>query len=98
MSTTYIIGDSRTALLKLPSESVQCCITSPPYFRLRSYSGNSAEIGQEETAEDYINSIVEVSRGVKHALRPDGIYWLNIGDSAAGVLKKPTMARKNVLL
>lgn len=61
-------------------ESVQMCVTSPPYFGLRDY-GHPGQIGLEQTPEQYIAAMVEVFRCVRDVLRDDGTLWLNIGDS-----------------
>lgn len=67
------------ALQKLPSESVQCIITSPPYWGLRDY-GIEGQIGLEEKLQQYINKLVAVFSEAKRVLKSDGIFWLNIGD------------------
>jgi DNA modification methylase len=69
----------------MPAESVQCCVTSPPYFGLRDY-GHPGQIGQEETPEAFVAAMVEVFREVRRVLKADGTCWLNLGDSynAAG--------------
>src|SRR5690606_8088021 len=64
----------------LPPESVQCVVTSPPYFGLRDY-GVEGQIGLEETPEEYVAKLVEVFRGIRQVLRPDGTVFLNLGDS-----------------
>ena len=76
-------GDVLEVLRTLPSETVHCCITSPPYYGLRDY-GVDGQIGLEETPEQYINKLVGVFREVKRVLRRDGTLWVNIGDSYAG--------------
>ena len=73
-------GDCRHVLTTLASESVQCCITSPPYFGLRDY-GHDGQIGQEETPEAFVSAMVAVFREVRRVLKPDGTLWLNLGDS-----------------
>jgi DNA modification methylase len=73
-------GDALTVLRTLVSESVHCCVTSPPYWGLRDY-GVSAQLGLERTPEEYIARMVEVFREVRRVLRADGTLWLNIGDS-----------------
>lgn len=73
-------GDCRDVMAKLPDKSVNCCVTSPPYFGLRDY-GNDAQIGLEQTPEDFVQALVEVFREVKRVLRDDGTVWLNLGDS-----------------
>ncbi|AXG67610.1 putative DNA adenine methylase [Dickeya phage vB_DsoM_JA33] len=75
-----LVGDCKKSLKKIPDASVQMCVTSPPYYGLRDY-GNPAQIGLEETPEQYIESLVEVFREVKRTLKDDGVLWLNIGDS-----------------
>lgn len=63
--------------------SVQCVVTSPPYFGLRDY-GVEGQIGLEDTPEEYIAKIVRVFREVWKVLRHDGTVWLNLGDSYNG--------------
>lgn len=77
-----IQGDALAELRKLPSESVHCCVTSPPYFGLRDY-GFEGQIGLERTPEEYVSRLVEVFREVRRVLRDDGVLWLNLGDSYA---------------
>lgn len=64
----------------LDSESVQCCVTSPPYWGLRDY-GVSGQLGLEKTPEEYVGKMVAGFREVKRVLRDDGTLWLNLGDS-----------------
>ena len=73
-------GDARTKLALLPSESVHTIITSPPYFKLRDY-GVKGQIGLENTAEEYIESLLTVFRDCHRVLRKDGTLWVVIGDS-----------------
>ncbi len=75
--------DCLTGLKQLPDNSIDCCITSPPYFNLRDY-GVAGQIGLEETPEAYIHRLVEVFREVRRVLKPTGTLWVNIGDSYAG--------------
>jgi DNA modification methylase len=77
-----VCGDALETLRTLPDESVQCCITSPPYWGLRDY-GVDGQLGLEKTPEEYIAKMVEVFREVRRVLRRDGTLWLNIGDSYA---------------
>lgn len=82
MNTHKIIqGDCIAGMQTLPDACIQTCITSPPYFALRDYSGGEEEIGQEDTVEGYVQKMVEVFREVRRILRPDGTVWLNLGDS-----------------
>jgi DNA modification methylase len=75
-----IYGDCREKLKELGPESVQMCVTSPPYWGLRDY-GHDDQLGLEETPEEYTDNMVEVFRQVKRVLRDDGTLWLNLGDS-----------------
>ena len=89
MNTHKIIqGDCREALKQVADESVHTCVTSPPYFGLRSYNGGDGEIGTEDEVVEYVNALVDVFREVRRCLRPDGTLWLNLGDSY--------MSQKNV--
>lgn len=72
-------GDSLHILTRLPSESVQCVVTSPPYWGLRDY-GFEGQIGLEESLHQFLNKLVAIFSEVKRVLRPDGVLWLNIGD------------------
>jgi len=77
-----LCGDALTELRKLPDESVNCCVTSPPYWGLRDY-GVPGQLGLEETPEEYVAHMVEVFCEVRRVLRSDGTLWLNLGDSYA---------------
>ena len=79
-------GDCREMLAGMSAKSVQCCITSPPYFGLRDY-GVEGQIGHEQTPEEYVQNLLGVFRGVWRVLRNDGTLWLNLGDSYAGSRK-----------
>ena len=88
MATRIITADVLDGLRGLPDQSVHCCVTSPPYYGLRSYLPNghpdkAREIGLEETPDAYVARLVEVFRGVRRVLRDDGTLWLNLGDSYA---------------
>jgi DNA modification methylase len=76
-------GDVIDRLREMPEESVQCVVTSPPYWGLRDY-GTPGQLGLEPTPEAYVARMVEVFRAVRRVLRKDGTLWLNLGDSYAG--------------
>jgi len=78
-----ILGDCITGMKTLPDGCVQTIITSPPYYGLRDYDGGDAEIGGEETPDQYVQKMVEVFREARRILRDDGTLWLNLGDSYA---------------
>lgn len=77
-----LTGDSRELLRGLAGESVQCCVTSPPYWGLRDYD-HPAQIGAEASPEQYVENLVAIFRGVRRVLSKDGTLWLNIGDGYA---------------
>jgi len=77
---TLYCGDALTVLRELPAESVQTCVTSPPYWGLRDY-GVDGQLGLEPTPGAYVAALVEVFREVRRVLRDDGTLWLNLGDS-----------------
>ena len=76
-------GDCLETLKSLPECSVQTCVTSPPYYRLRDY-GVDGQIGLEQSPEEYIDKLVSVFREVRRVLKDDGTLWLNLGDSYNG--------------
>src|SRR5581483_9661453 len=75
-----LVGDVLKCLAQLEDESVQCVVTSPPYWGLRDY-GTNGQIGLESTPDEYISKMVAVFREVKRVLRKDGTCWVNMGDS-----------------
>jgi hypothetical protein len=80
VTVRILIGDCRERLKELPDASVNCCVTSPPYFGLRDY-GVDGQMGLEPTPDEFVAGMVEVFREVRRVLRDDGTLWLNIGDS-----------------
>jgi DNA modification methylase len=89
MKHRIIQGDCVAGLRTLPDASVHCCVTSPPYWGLRSYlpdghDDKHLERGLEQTPEEYVARMVEVFREVRRVLREDGTCWVNLGDSYAG--------------
>ena len=83
MINKIIEGDCLKSLREMPDNSVNCCITSPPYYGLRDY-GNEGQLGLEETPEQFVEQLVQVFREVKRILKDDGTLWLNLGDSYCG--------------
>ena len=76
------VGDCRDVLATLPAGSVQCCVTSPPYFGLRDY-GHPGQIGLEETPDEFVAGLISAFDAVRRVLADDGVLWLNLGDSYA---------------
>jgi len=79
---TILPGDCRTVLPTLPAESVQCIVTSPPYWNLRDY-GVDGQLGLEATPDEYVAGMVRVFSEVRRVLCDEGVLWLNLGDGYA---------------
>ena len=82
MSFEIMQGDALDCLQVLADSSVDCCVTSPPYWGLRDY-GHEGQLGLEPTPEAYVAGMVAVFHEVLRVLKPTGTCWLNIGDSYA---------------
>ena len=80
MSTRILTGDCRETLKTLGDGTVQCVVTSPPYWGLRDYRVDG-QLGLEGTPDEYVSAMVDVFREVRRVLRDDGVCWLNLGDS-----------------
>ncbi len=80
---TIHCGDALSVLKTLPDESVNCVVTSVPYWGLRDY-GVDGQIGLEPTMQEHIAVLVNVFREVRRVLRNDGTCWINYGDAYAG--------------
>ncbi len=74
-----IVGDARAVLSQLLPESVDCIVTSPPYFRLRDY-GHPAQLGQEQSVGAWVEQVRSVMRAARQVLKSTGSAWLNVGD------------------
>lgn len=81
-----LVGDCLQQLKTLPDASVQCCVTSPPYWGLRDY-GVEGQLGHESTPDAYVQKMVAVFSEVRRVLKDDGTCWVNLGDSYAGSMK-----------
>lgn len=82
LSWSILQGDVLDGLRELAADSVQCVVTSPPYWGLRDY-GVVGQIGLESSPDEHIARLVEVFREVRRVLRPDGVLWCNYGDAYA---------------
>lgn len=78
-----ICGDALAVLKTFPSDSINCCVTSPPYYGLRDY-GVAGQIGLEQTPGEYISRLLAVFHEIKRVLTADGTLWVNIADCYAG--------------
>ena len=81
-----ICGDSLKTLKKFPSESIDCVVTSPPYWALRDY-GVKGQTGLESTIEEYLDKLLAVFAEVRRVLKPSGTCWVNFGDTYANKTK-----------
>lgn len=79
LSPCLVVGDSLKVLSQLPNDSIDCVITSPPYYMKRQYLGGG--IGLESTYQEYIDNLLEIIKEIHRVLKPTGSFWLNIGDS-----------------
>ena len=101
MVDLILFGDCKETLKQFPRKSAQMCVTSPPYYGLRDYGGETDQIGQEDTPEQFIDNLVSVFREVRDVLKDDGVLWLNIGDSyynyrpGTGGLPKQSVSKTN---
>ena len=77
---TILQGDVIERLQDIEDNTIQCVVTSPPYWGLRDY-GEDDQLGLEETPEEYVDNMVKVFREVRRTLKDDGTLWLNLGDS-----------------
>ena len=75
----FLTGESLNVLKMIPDASVDCCMTSPPYWQKRQY--DEGGIGLETSFEEYIENLVSISAEIFRILKPTGSFWLNIGDS-----------------
>lgn len=82
MSTRIMIGDVMERIKELADNSVNCCVTSPPYWGLRDY-GVVGQLGIEKTPQEHIAALVQVFREVRRVIKPDGTLWVNYGDMYA---------------
>ena len=77
---TAYLGDSLKVVKSLESDSVDCVITSPPYYQLRDY-GFDGQWGLEPDYKDYLDKMIELMRELKRVLKPTGTMWINLGDT-----------------
>lgn len=75
-----LVGDTRSVIKKIPDNTFQCVITSPPYWGVRDY-GVKDQIGAEMDLQEYVRTLVKVFSEVRRVLRDDGTFWLNIGNT-----------------
>ena len=91
-----LLGDATQQLRRLPENSVDCVITSPPYFLLRDYNADG-QIGLEATIDDWVEEMRSVFSEVARVLKPAGGLWLNIGDTFSGHAKVGALPKSMLL-
>lgn len=85
-------GDALTVLKTMPSESINCCVTSPPYYMLRNYGSS---LGREPSPSEFVDNLASIFSEVRRTLKPDGTLWVVIGDTYSdGSL---TIGKKNLI-
>lgn len=82
MTVRFITADVREGLAEIDDDSIDCCVTSPPYWGLRDY-GVAGQLGLEPTLGEHLDVMVVVFREVRRVLKPEGSLWLNYGDCYA---------------
>src|SRR5207244_851828 len=76
-----LLGDAREVLRTLAEDSMDCTVTSPPYYSGRRHVGDTIhEIGSEKTVEEYVEALASVGRELYRVTKPTGSYWLNLDD------------------
>lgn len=83
-TNTILAGDALAQLKQLPADSIDCVITSPPYWALRDY-GSDGQLGQEPEFEEYVRNLCNIFDEVQRVLKPAGSLWVNIGDTYSTV-------------
>lgn len=91
-----LVGDALTRLRELPAASIDCVVTSPPYFRLRNYDADG-QLGLEAHVDDWVDHLAAISNQVRRVLVPTGTFWLNLGDTYASHPAQGA-ARKSLLM
>lgn len=86
LTNKIICGDALKTLRKFPDETVDCVVTSPPYWALRDY-GTAGQSGLEPTIEEYLDKLMNIFNNVHRVLKPSGTVWVNFGDTYANKIK-----------
>lgn len=74
-----LCGPAAKKLNSLPADSVDCVVTSPPYFQQRDY-GEESQVGNEASPAEYVEALANIFSEVQRVLKPSGTFWLNLGD------------------
>ncbi|KTG09531.1 DNA methyltransferase [Haloprofundus marisrubri] len=79
-ANALVHGDNRDVLQEFPDSSVDCIMTSPPYWGVREYAGEST-LGNEKTVQEFVDNLLSIFGELQRVLKPGGSFWLNIGDT-----------------
>ncbi|MDE6283173.1 MAG: site-specific DNA-methyltransferase, partial [Muribaculaceae bacterium] len=79
MTPQLYLGDCLNILKSIPDATIDCCITSPPYWQKREYDNGG--IGLESTSTEFIENLMSIIDEIHRVLKPSGAFWLNLGDS-----------------
>lgn len=91
-----LVGDALGRLRELPDNSIDCVVTSPPYFRLRDYAADG-QVGLETHVDQWVEQLAQISAEIHRVLVPTGTFWLNVGDTYAA-RSADGAARKSLLM
>ncbi len=94
ITNKIIRGDSLEVLKTFPDESIDCVVTSPPYWALRDYQIDG-QLGMEATFTEYLDKLIEIFKEIKRVLKDDGSIWINLGDTYNGNKKGKTDKKVN---
>jgi DNA modification methylase len=96
LRNTILIGDVRQRMSEIASNSVDCVITSPPYFQLRNYR-QPDQIGLERAVSEWVESLRAVLAEIARVLKPSGSVWLNVGDTHSGHVREGALPKSLLL-
>ena len=89
-----ILSDCLTGIKQMPDSSVDCCISSPPYWGLRDY-GVDGQVGNEQDFKEFVKKLIELYSEIQRVLKPTGTCFVNLGDTYNGTKQGNTETNKN---
>src|SRR5687768_11651486 len=79
-TSTIVHGDALAVIGQWPADTVDCIVTSPPYWQQRDYRGNHQQVGREATPDEYVQRLTAIFAQCRRVLKSTGTLWLVIGD------------------